>query len=200
MQAIIFICQVDGVWGYPSSSSLSWAVVFIPTYLGGIIHLSILSSRYHFAKRQALSSLLAGGPTRGGDTNVALLQASICCFVVMGIMFYAGLALFITRMGNVTSDPTSTTPTAAVVMVPVFIVLSLLFCCVCCCLPCSTMGMRQSLEDELSEMSSAGRMYELVSYKKRITWQQQQQQQQLQQGGGGPSKVVQSTSMEPLVQ
>ena len=71
------------------------------------------------------------------------IMASVVITLVVLAFIFTTVGLLIARLNNGTS------PSAGVVLIPIFIITSLVFCCLSCCLPLSVIMTRFGLEEEL---------------------------------------------------
>ncbi|KAJ3297077.1 hypothetical protein HK104_000886 [Borealophlyctis nickersoniae] len=139
LQAVFLVLKIDGTVDW------SWPVVFIPTWLWGGAQLFFLLASYMKLRREPDLSV----PGAIHPERVRLIGRAVY-FVVAGTLLYAGLGMLIKRLA------TGDGPPAAIILIPVFIVVGLLFCCVCCCMPCMTLSLRLGLEEELMRREPAG--------------------------------------------
>ncbi|KAJ1553456.1 hypothetical protein HK405_007865 [Cladochytrium tenue] len=127
VQAILVVVKLQ------NDDFAPWAVVFIPVFLQGAFTLGMFVPSYH--------SLLRSGATV--SEAVTSIVASLIGTVVVLVLLYVLVGLLIARLNDGNS------PSAAVVLIPVFIVLSLVFCCASICLPCAIVATNFGLEAEL---------------------------------------------------
>jgi hypothetical protein len=127
VQAVLIFWKLNG-------AECEWRLVFLPTWLMGGIEFIRLTYLLIVARRSL----------KAEPYQVAIAQ--LVFFFIWAALFYTFMGLLINRLQS-----TNGLPTAAVVLIPIFIVLSILFCCCCCCLP-STMWLAQkSFEAEMME-------------------------------------------------
>jgi hypothetical protein len=130
----IRIIQVALIFWKLGDVDCAWGLVFLPTWLMGAIEFIRLTYLFVVARRNSKAEAL----------QIAIAQ--LVFFLIWAALFYTFMGLLVNRL-----ERTDGLPTAAVVLIPLFIVLSIVFCCCCCCLP-STMWMAQkSFEAEMME-------------------------------------------------
>lgn len=105
----------------------TWSLIFLPTWMWGIVTILLF-----FAEYKTIPETMGPNPQR-----VAFF-ARVIIKTVLAAVFYAGIGMLVVRLANGTS------PSVAVVLVPVFIVLGLILCCTCCCLPCGMAAVRDA--------------------------------------------------------
>lgn len=149
-QMVVFILKLDGV------IVSTWAVVFIPFIAEGVLTLASLIYEYIKTKR-----IINATPGLDIQSTVVFRTFS---YLVLASLFYLGLGLFISRLDHATGYPTT-----AVILIPVFVVLSIVFCCVCCCLPCLVSGARSAVEREMmGEVVNGINLHQIVPVDHRI--------------------------------
>lgn len=119
VMAILVVAKLGG------SITSSWATVFIPVYMLFVMIIIRFIIRYRAAKRMPES-----------EAKSAAVASNILAFValvVFGSLFFATLGMWIARLDSTLPE---TSYRVAIILVPVFLVLSLIFCCCCCFLPC----------------------------------------------------------------
>ncbi|KAJ3119375.1 hypothetical protein HK098_005534 [Nowakowskiella sp. JEL0407] len=139
VQAILLVLKADG-------TNIDWRVVFIPTYVYGVW--VFVSNILKIGKLRKIDI-----PEKRAEKLAGIIRNFIV-FIVVGVLFYVGLGLFISRLKNdevVFDPPVSHTPTGFVIAIPLFIVLGVLFCCVCCCLPCLVFMTKSAYKAELAK-------------------------------------------------
>lgn len=124
-QAIVLVVKLD-------SDQFSWVVTFIPTYLWAGLRLTTILVRFWYVRWQAPAARMP-------------LVASLVGFAIFSVFLFTSIGLFVARQDN-----SSQIPTVAVILVPLFIILSQLLCCACCCLPVGVEAMKMEFEQELS--------------------------------------------------
>ncbi|KAJ3162679.1 hypothetical protein HDU86_003652 [Geranomyces michiganensis] len=154
-QAALLISKING-----SLDDVAWGVIFIPTWLWSAFEiLGIFLDRamvLRAVKRAAPGQTVDLGPL------VVFRIVSLC---VVSFFLYLGAGLLVRRL-----DGDSGKPSAAVILIPVFILCGMLFCCFCCCLPCLLCCMQKGLEAELNaEEETGGQSVNLQD--RRITYQ-----------------------------
>lgn len=126
-QMILFILKLDG------AITCSWAVVFIPFYLSGIYKLVAMWVEYYILKQ-----IMKQNPSLDYESGI---MVKVVTWVFTAFLFYLGLGLLVSRLDSNMSGH----PSTAIILIPVFFVLSILFLCVCCCLPCLTRQARMQV-------------------------------------------------------
>ncbi|KAJ3316428.1 hypothetical protein HDU76_001819 [Blyttiomyces sp. JEL0837] len=128
------------------TGSMSWAVTFVPCYIWGCMFI--------------IKKLFEYWIVRESDTDGSArsqILCSILAFVVLaGGLFFTFLGLFIHRL-----EQGSDSPSAAVLLIPAFIVISIVMCFVGVCLPCAVCMTNAQLTSEL-KTEEAGVATELV--------------------------------------
>ncbi|KAI8910392.1 hypothetical protein EDD86DRAFT_138458 [Gorgonomyces haynaldii] len=124
IQAILLIVKLQG---HP----MSWPVTFVPVWIWGGLRFSSFVYRYYYRNRLT-------------SEEVGPLVAQFVAFVLSSIFLFTTVGLLVKKLESAESNPT-----AAVLLIPVFIILSLLFCCVCCCGPIAIQGARQEMQDQM---------------------------------------------------
>lgn len=142
---------------FNGSLDAGWGVVFLPTWLWSVAKILGIVLAYISVKRTAAE---AGQPA--GLRSMLLLR--IAWLAGCAFFLYLGTGLLVRRLQNDTG-----TPSAAVILIPIFIIFGLLFCCLCCCLPCVVCCLRRGLEAELAGEDEIA-IGELVASDKRITY------------------------------
>lgn len=125
---ILFIVKIT------TPESFSWVVAFTPIWIWGVIRILWIAYFYFSQKRQ----------TGNSDFFLATIVQCIT-FVIFAGFIYSTAGLLISRLNNTSQY----LPTAAVILIPGFIVLSIIFCCFCCCGPLTVMAVKIDLEEEI---------------------------------------------------
>ncbi|KAL2917985.1 hypothetical protein HK105_202399 [Polyrhizophydium stewartii] len=162
-QLALIVSKIDG-----SAASLSWVVVFVPSWLWGLLKIGSVALWALAEKKAARES---DSEARSAEFKSTLTLRIIGLTVYLGL-FYLGVGLLVSRLSN--GD--SATPSTAVILIPVFIVLSLLFCIVACCLPLMFAATRYQLRQQMGDdgsadpeaQNSAAQPTSVVSVHKRI--------------------------------
>ncbi|KAJ3413505.1 hypothetical protein HDV05_007888 [Chytridiales sp. JEL 0842] len=143
-----------------SAPDLGWAVVFIPTFLYGAFQLInlILTSAY-LRSPEAASAPYSAEKRTANHCNIIL-------FIIFSILFYTAIGLLIRRLSQPIDDGY---PPAAVILIPVFIVLGLLVCFVGCCLPCLLCLIKMDLKSGMMMDEEEGGMQQIIPVERRIT-------------------------------
>ncbi|KAI8929983.1 hypothetical protein BC831DRAFT_441810 [Entophlyctis helioformis] len=119
-QAILFLLKVDG-----TLASLDWRIVFLPTWLWSIVQLTALTL-------VILQQRKLAPPPESDEPGPMPTAIRIGVFILEAVLLYTGAGLLVQRLVN---DPNGTSPSAAVILIPVFILTSLLLCVCACVLP-----------------------------------------------------------------
>ncbi|KAI8592845.1 hypothetical protein BDZ88DRAFT_504202 [Geranomyces variabilis] len=155
-QLALFIAKING-----SLDGVAWGVIFLPTWLWSAFKIiGIFLDRAMIlrdVKRQAHGQTVDMGP---------LVVFRIVSLLAVSFFLYLGAGLLVRRL-----DGDSGKPSAAVILIPVFIICGLLFCCFCCCLPCLLCCMQKGLEAELSAEEDAAGGAPVNLQERRITYQ-----------------------------
>jgi hypothetical protein len=114
--AILIVLKIDG------ALTASWATVFIPLYLAGVRYILLFTLASLRLRRIDHADSRAQG--------VSFFITMCVLFLLASTLVYAFIGMLVEKL----QDPSS--HGMAVVLVPVFIVLSMLFCCTCCCASC----------------------------------------------------------------
>ncbi|KAJ1975198.1 hypothetical protein H4R34_004427 [Dimargaris verticillata] len=123
LQAILLALRID------ETITCHWAVVFIPVYCVGL-HYLVALARLRWRIRSFRQQVT-------GKTDLhAVFYLGLTAFIVMGTLAYAFIGLLVRRL----EVPGSVR--VAILLVPVFIVVSFVFLGVCCCMPCVACSMR----------------------------------------------------------
>ncbi|KAI8804791.1 hypothetical protein BJ742DRAFT_822473 [Cladochytrium replicatum] len=161
IQLILIILRADG------TLAADWRLVFIPSYLLGLIELLFIVYSYVLLSR----GLNDDGGARRREKGAGIILKTVV-LIVMGTLFYTLVGLLVTRLLNDDADPNAPRrPPASTVLVPIFIVLGVVFCCTCCCLPCLVYCMRLTLESEFQDGQDVV-IQEIVNPNRRIEFQQ----------------------------
>ena len=112
------------VYKISTVNTISWTIIFIPFWVLAFIQVTtiVIDVREAFHVRFSTD-----------DSRASISKAVI--FVIFGGLFYTFVGLLVSRLNNPTN-----TPSVAIILIPVFIVLGMLFCCTCCCIPCMANG------------------------------------------------------------
>ncbi|KAJ8322799.1 hypothetical protein QVD99_007510 [Batrachochytrium dendrobatidis] len=135
-QIILLLLKLDG-----TLSDVSWSLILLPVWLMAafnIISLAIWAAR---GKKES------GKSKEKTEEFNRTLTMRIIALAIYFILFYTGAGLLVQRLSN----PDQTTPSTAVILIPVFIILSILLCCFCCCLPAMFAMMRAQLKEEMMQ-------------------------------------------------
>ncbi|OAJ42825.1 hypothetical protein, variant 2 [Batrachochytrium dendrobatidis JEL423] len=135
-QIILLLLKLDG-----TLSDVSWSLILLPVWLMAafnIISLAIWAAR---GKKES------GKSKEKTEEFNRTLTMRIIALAIYFILFYTGAGLLVQRLSN----PDRTTPSTAVILIPVFIILSILLCCFCCCLPAMFAMMRAQLKEEMMQ-------------------------------------------------
>ncbi|KAJ3020725.1 hypothetical protein HKX48_000324 [Thoreauomyces humboldtii] len=125
---------------FNGSIDASWPVVFLPTWLWSFFEIvGILLDR-----QMLLRAARHANPGVQVDIGPLVILRMVGMALV-ALFLYLGVGLLVRRLQSAAQDH----PSAAVILIPVFIVSSLLFCCMCCCLPCILCCAQAGLEAEL---------------------------------------------------
>ncbi|RKP34795.1 hypothetical protein BJ085DRAFT_24513 [Dimargaris cristalligena] len=119
-QAVLLVLRID------ETITCHWALVFIPAYLVGLKYLvGIIMIRQK--ARQA-------SHMNGQGQQLIMFYVALCTFIVVATLAYAFLGLLVRRL------EVSDSVRVAILLIPVFIVLSCMWFGVCCCLPCFSLA------------------------------------------------------------
>ncbi|RKO85756.1 hypothetical protein BDK51DRAFT_53242 [Blyttiomyces helicus] len=129
LQAVFIALKVQG------SLTWDWALVFLPAWIWLAVQLILLRLSY-----TRLRSLTAQHPSLKSQLNF-----QIGVFLIGATLAYYSIGQLVARLR---SDGGS--PSAGVILIPVFLVLSILFCCVCCCIPSMVYINKVHLEQEMA--------------------------------------------------
>jgi curved DNA-binding protein CbpA len=132
VQAILILKKISS-----TSFNYSWAVVFLPTWIGAAVEFFQIIFGIYVTKKSAAD--------KPESYNAAIVKLII--FTIWGALFYTGMGLLTARLNS------GFNPSIGVVMIPLFIALSVLFCCFCCCIPLSVKATTQAFENELKGMN-----------------------------------------------
>ncbi|KAJ3203591.1 hypothetical protein HDU67_010101 [Dinochytrium kinnereticum] len=124
--------------------AFSWAITFVPAFLIGGVHLLSIIIGCVFTRTDT------SVPPEANSARRASLTGRLILLIVVAILGYTTIGLLIKRLNN-GSDPSS-----AVILIPVFIVLSILLMIVGCCLPCLLLLTRMGLQAELRGKQEEG--------------------------------------------
>lgn len=110
-----------------TARQVSWTIIFIPSFLIGFLHL--ISIIYSIIQFKALEKELAQNsavpsPEAYKQQRMAKIISSVVVFIFGSIFFYTFIGLLLQRLNN-----SSGVPSAAVILIPIFIILSFIFCC-----------------------------------------------------------------------
>ncbi|TPX56279.1 hypothetical protein PhCBS80983_g04670 [Powellomyces hirtus] len=170
MEKVVFVYDTYKTWvlrviqvgllvaKFEGSLDVAWGIVFLPTWLWSVAEiLGIFLDR-----AMVLRAVRAAAPGQSVDLGPLIIMRVVgLCFVAL--FMYLGVGLLVRRL-----DSGSGSPSAAVILIPVFIICSMLFCCFCCCLPCLLCCMQKGLEAELNGADEEGG---IGLSDKRITYQ-----------------------------
>ncbi|KAJ3297208.1 hypothetical protein HK104_000725 [Borealophlyctis nickersoniae] len=150
-QLALLAAKVDG------AITAGWGIVFLPTWIWGATQLLGIVLAVGAYRRAALVD------TERKSERKSALTFGIFMFIITSIFLYVGMGLLVKRLQSDNSSPST-----AVIFIPLFIILGLIFCCVCCCLPCLFCTARKSLEAQLTEHEEAN--VEMIPSGRRITF------------------------------
>ena len=125
---VLLIVKLNG-------NDIPWALVFLPAWIWGLGKIvSLLVSYREYRK--------ATSANPNSPEVKALFYSQVVGFIISAILFYILVGLLVSRL-NVGS------PSAGVILIPVFLILGLLFCCTCCCMPCLLCCVQVGIDEEL---------------------------------------------------
>jgi hypothetical protein len=139
IQVILLCLKLQGI------SDAAWGVVFLPTWVWGAIKL--------------LSIFLMSRNPNGNPAKRMMIQSMITFFIFSAFFIYTTFGLLVRRLNS-----EDETPSAALILIPSFIITGLMFCCMGCCLPCMMTCVRKGLEDQMNQPEAPA----IVSAHKRI--------------------------------
>ncbi|KAJ3195422.1 hypothetical protein HK101_000264 [Irineochytrium annulatum] len=138
--------------------SFSWVMTFLPSFLIGALYFVVII--IGCVSVRADHSL----PPELNRNRRYSLTARMIIFIVGAIFVFTTIGLLIKRLES--GDANS--PSTAVILIPVFIILSLLLLLVGCLLPCLLCLTRLGLEAEMNGPREEGWMRSVVSSDRRI--------------------------------
>jgi hypothetical protein len=147
---IVRTIQASLIFWKLNGASSDWRIIFLPTWLIGGVDFLRLSYSLFAARREA----------KPEPFRIAIFK--LILFLIWAILFYTFMGLLVNRLESDVG-----VPTAAVIFIPIFIVLSILFCCFCFCLPCSVFAARQQFEEDM--MDNETQLEVVVASDHRIT-------------------------------
>ncbi|KAL7749378.1 hypothetical protein RI367_005249 [Sorochytrium milnesiophthora] len=145
VQGILLLLKVNG-----TLSTVSWPVIFIPSYLLPISMFAYTAWALSKRRRDPES------------TPLGAIVLSIVLSLIGYALLYTTLALVIVKL-----ESSSNLPPLSLCLIPLWIVMGVLLCCFACCLPCMMLGIRSGFDD--GQMESLNKYANVVSHRKRIT-------------------------------
>ena len=122
------------IWKVSSSTSTDWAIIFIPIWLLGFFEVVRIITGFLFVNPNGMPAFIR-----------------LLVFVVWGTLFFTFFGLLTKRLNN----PIENLPKVAVILIPLFIVLSVLFCCVSCVIPRAVQASKQQFDQDLENATVA---------------------------------------------
>ncbi|TPX64434.1 hypothetical protein SpCBS45565_g05847 [Spizellomyces sp. 'palustris'] len=132
LQCVLLVLKLDDIITW------DWRIVFLPTWIWGILQLTLLIFDYIRIRRLAATEMGVRPELR------AAFYARLIGFCILAAVFYSGIGLLVVRLQN-EWEGVHGIPPAAVVLIPVFVVLSLALCCLGCCMPCGVAVLKDGL-------------------------------------------------------
>ncbi|KAJ3107808.1 hypothetical protein HDU97_003156 [Phlyctochytrium planicorne] len=143
---------------------ISWTVAFLPLFaLGGLELVTIIGGCVYARTDKSV-------PPAVNDERRSTFTVRLVTLIIVGTLFYTTIGLLIKRLNNATPEYDPKSPSSAVILIPVFIVLSILLLIVGCCLPLLLFLTRMGLQAELNKGKEEGTwMRSIVPSDHRIT-------------------------------
>ncbi|KAJ3190462.1 hypothetical protein HDU85_000760 [Gaertneriomyces sp. JEL0708] len=151
IQAALIVAKVNGSLG------ASWGVIFLPTWLYAVFRYCSITLSCIMLKRSVPEEV------RPKVIAFGCIMPAMLSLIPL-FFLYLGVGLLVKRL-----DGNNVSPSAAVILIPVFILFGLIFCCACCVGPCVVCCMRNGLQAELNNNEEI-KLKDVIGGDRRLTY------------------------------